>query len=265
MMTDYLHTEIADGVALLTLNRPESMNALTRDAMRDLTPLLQDWSIDPAIGCVVITGAGRAFCSGGDVKAQAARQYAPGSTPDSRAQELRVAMEASRLLHEMPKPTIAMVNGVAAGAGFSLALAADIRIVAESARMTTAFAKVGLSGDFGGTWFLTRLVGPSRARELYFTSEVLHATRIAELGLANRVVPDAELHTVTMALARELAAGPRVAFRYMKRNLKAAEERDLADLLDLEANGMRITRDTDDHKEAAQAFVEKRAPVFRGG
>ena len=263
-MSDELLTQITDGVALLTLNRPESMNALTRPLMRDLVGILQDWSIDPAIGCVVITGAGRAFCSGGDVKAQAARQYAPGSTPDSRSQELRAAMEASRLLHEMPKPTIAMVNGVAAGAGFSLALATDLRFVAESARMTSAFARVGLSGDYGGTWFLTRLVGPSRARELYFTSEILNAARIAELGLANRVVPDARLVEETMALARQLAAGPRVAWRYMKRNLKAAEERDLADLLDLEANGMRITRDTDDHKEAAQAFVEKRAPVFRG-
>ena len=263
-MTEEILSNVTDGVAVLTLNRPESMNALTRSLMRDLVAILHDWSIDPAIGCVVLTGAGRAFCSGGDVKAQAARQFAPGSTPDSRAQELRASMEASRLLHEMPKPTIAMVNGVAAGAGFSLALATDLRIVAESARMTTAFARVGLSGDFGGTWFLTRLVGPSRARELYFTSEIMNSARIAELGLANRVVPDAKLAEETMALARQLAAGPRVAWRYMKRNLKAAEERDLADLLDLEANGMRITRDTDDHKEAAQAFVEKRAPVFRG-
>ena len=139
-----------------------------------------------------------------------------------------------------------------------------MRIVGESARMTTAFAKIALSGDFGGTWFLTRLVGPSKARELYFTSEMLDARRIAELGLANRVVPDDRLHDETMALARQLSAGPRVAWRYMKRNLKAAEEQSLADLLDLEANGMRVTRDTDDHKEAAQAFVEKRKPVFRG-
>ena len=263
-MTDDILTEVTDGVGLLTLNRPASYNSLSRDLMRELVPILAGWAVDPAIGCVVITGAGKAFCSGGDVKAQAARQYAPGTTPESRSMELRNAMEAARLLHEMPKPTIAMVNGVAAGAGFSLALAPDMRIVGESARMTTAFAKIALSGDFGGTWFLTRLVGPSKARELYFTSEMLDARRIAELGLANRVVPDDRLHDETMALARQLATGPRVAWRYMKRNLKAGEEQSLADLLDLEANGMRVTRDTDDHKEAAQAFVEKRKPVFRG-
>ena len=263
-MTAELLTSIEDGVATLTLNRPESFNAITRGLMKDMVGILQEWAIEPSIGCVVITGAGRAFCSGGDVKAQAARIYPPGTTNESRSMDLRYAMESARLLHEMPKPTIAMVNGVAAGAGFSLALAPDLRVVAESARMTTAFARVGLSGDFGGTWFLTRLVGPSKARELYFTAEMLNATRIAELGLANRVVPDAKLREETMALAKQLAAGPRVAWRYMKRNLKAAEEQPLADLLDLEANGMRITRETDDHKEAAQAFVEKRAPVFRG-
>ncbi len=263
-MTDHILTEIIDGVGLLTLNRPASYNSLSRELMRDLVPLLASWAADPAIGCVVITGAGKAFCSGGDVKAQAARQYAPGSTPESRSMELRAAMEAARLLHEMPKPTIAMVNGVAAGAGFSIALAPDMRIIGESARMTTAFARVALSGDFGGTWFLTRLVGPSKARELYFTAPMLDAREIMALGLANRVVADEKLHDETMTLARQLAAGPRVIWGYMKRNLKAAEERPLADLLDLEANGMRVTRDTDDHKEAAQAFVEKRAPVFRG-
>jgi 2-(1,2-epoxy-1,2-dihydrophenyl)acetyl-CoA isomerase len=263
-MTEDILTQIEDGVAVLTLNRPASFNALSRALMRALLPTLAAWAQDPAIGCVVITGAGPAFCSGGDVKVQAAAQHEPGTTPDSRAQELRTNMDAARLLHEMPKPTIAMVNGVAAGAGFSLALAADLRIVGESARMTTAFARVGLSGDFGGTWFLTRLVGPSLARELYFTSEMLDAKRIAALGLANRVVPDAALRDETMALARKLAAGPRVAWRYMKRNLKAAEEQSLADLLDTEANGMRVTRESEDHKEAARAFVEKRSPVFVG-
>ena len=131
-------------------------------------------------------------------------------------------MEASRLLHEMPKPTIAMLNGVAAGAGMSLALACDLRIAGRSARMTTAFAKVGLSGDYGGTWFLTQLVGTAKARELYFLSDVLDAARIEALGLANRVVADDELAAETMALAERLANGPSVALRYMKRNLNVA-------------------------------------------
>ena len=173
-------------------------------------------------------------------------------------------MECSRLLHEMPKPTVAMLNGVAAGAGMSLALACDIRVAGESARMTTAFAKMGFSGDFGGHWFLSRLVGPARARELYFTSEMLDAARMAALGLANRVVPDAALREETLALARRLGDGPRVAWRYMKRNMKAAEEGTLADALDAEAVGMMRCQETEDHREALRAFLEKRPPAFKG-
>ncbi len=149
-------------------------------------------------------------------------------TPERRSDLLRASMEASRLLHEMPKPTIAMLNGVAAGAGMSLALACDLRIAGRNARMTTAFAKVGLSGDYGGTWFLTQLVGTARARELYFLSDVLDAARIEALGLANRVVADEELAAETMALAERLANGPSVALRYMKRNLNVAESGGLA-------------------------------------
>jgi 2-(1,2-epoxy-1,2-dihydrophenyl)acetyl-CoA isomerase len=173
-------------------------------------------------------------------------------------------MEASRLLHEMPKPTIAMLNGVAAGAGLSLALACDLRIAGRSARMTTAFAKVGLSGDYGGTWFLTQLVGTAKARELYFLSDVLDAARIEALGLANRVVADEALGGETMALAERLASGPAVALRYMKRNLNVAVHGTLADGLDSEAYGMLRSRASEDHREAAKAFVEKRPPVFRG-
>jgi 2-(1,2-epoxy-1,2-dihydrophenyl)acetyl-CoA isomerase len=164
----------------------------------------------------------------------------------------------------MPKPTIAMVNGVAAGAGMSLALACDLRIAGESARMTTAFAKVGLSGDYGGTYFLTHLVGPSKARELYLTAEMLDAARLLALGLVTRVVPDSGLLAETLALAGSFASGPRVAYRYIKRNLKVAEEGTLSDALDSEAYGMLRTRETADHAEAAQAFVEKRAPRFTG-
>jgi 2-(1,2-epoxy-1,2-dihydrophenyl)acetyl-CoA isomerase len=173
-------------------------------------------------------------------------------------------MEASRLLHEMPKPTIAMLNGVAAGAGLSLALACDLRIAGRSARMTTAFAKVGLSGDYGGTWFLTQLIGTAKARELYFLSDVLDAARIEALGLANRVVADEALAGETMALAERLASGPAVALRYMKRNLNVAVQGTLADGLDSEAYGMLRSRASEDHKEAAKAFVEKRPPAFRG-
>jgi 2-(1,2-epoxy-1,2-dihydrophenyl)acetyl-CoA isomerase len=252
-------------VAVLTLNRPERLNALTKDMMQALRSTLAECAVDEAVGCVVLTGAGRAFCAGGDVQVQA-KTAAAGSkeTPERRTDLLRASMEASRLLHEMPKPTIAMLNGVAAGAGLSLALACDLRIAGRSARMTTAFAKVGLSGDYGGTWFLTRLVGTARARELYFTSEVLDADRIAALDLANRVVADEVLGQETTTLAERLANGPSVALRYMKRNLNVAEHGDLAAGLDSEAYGMLRCRESEDHKEAARAFVEKRPPVFKG-
>jgi 2-(1,2-epoxy-1,2-dihydrophenyl)acetyl-CoA isomerase len=252
-------------VAVITLNRPERLNALTKEMMQRLRERLSAYAVDEAVGCVVLTGAGGAFCAGGDVRAQA-RVAAEGGveTPERRADLLRVSMEASQLLHEMPKPTIAMVNGVAAGAGLSLALACDLRIAGRSARMTTAFAKVGLSGDYGGTWFLTQLVGTAKARELYFLSDVLDAARIEAMGLVNRVVADAALVAETMTLAERLANGPSVALRYIKRNLNVAEYGDLAAGLDSEAYGMLRCRASEDHKEAAQAFVEKRPPAFKG-
>jgi 2-(1,2-epoxy-1,2-dihydrophenyl)acetyl-CoA isomerase len=263
-MEPELLVQRADGVALLTMNRPEQLNALGGDMLSLLLDTLREIATDAEIGCVVLTGAGRGFCAGGDMKARATGERPPPATPEAGADHLRARMEASRLLHEMPKPTIAMLNGVAAGAGMALALACDLRIAGESARMTTAFAKMGFSGDFGGHWFLSRLVGPARARELYFTSEVLDSARLEALGLANRVVPDAALLEETMALARRLGAGPRVAWRYMKRSMKAAEEGSLADALDAEAIGMMRCRETEDHQEALRAFAEKRPPVFSG-
>ena len=265
MMTDELLYRLEHRVALLTLNRPERLNALTKDMMSALRARLAEVAMDDAVGCVVLTGAGNAFCAGGDVRMQA-KVAAEGTpeTPEQRTDLLRASMEASRLLHEMPKPTIAMVNGVAAGAGLSLALACDLRIVGRSARMTTAFAKVGLSGDYGGTWFLTQLVGSAMARELYFLSDVIDSAQIEALGLANRVLGDDDLAAETMALAEKLANGPSVALRYMKRNLNVAEAGTLAEGLDSEAFGMLRARASDDHKEAARAFVEKRKPEFKG-
>lgn len=263
-MSEDLLTRTQDGgVAVLTMNRPDALNALTPGMMRGMEEALHRLFADPEVGCVVLTGAGRAFCAGGDVKAMASGAKNLG-TFEEKADGLRARMEIARLLHEGPKPTVAMVNGVAAGAGLSMALACDIRVAGASARMTTAFAKVGLSGDFGGTWFLNRLVGSARARELYFTAEILDAARIEALGLANRVVPDEALEAETMALAARIAAGPRVALGYMKRNAKVAEDGRLSDLLDAEAIHMTRCRDTEDHREASRAFVEKRAPVFRG-
>ena len=263
-MTSDLLEVVKDGVAILTLNRPERLNAMSRpmlDALLEALPRLAD---DPAVGAVVLAGAGRGFCAGGDVKAMAEGQELGGDTLEEKAQALRGRMEVSRWLHELPKPTIAMVRGAAAGAGLSLAMACDLRIAGDSARFGTAFARVGYSGDFGGSFFLTQLVGTAKARELYLTADLVDAQQALALGLVNRVVPDARLEEETLALAGRIARGPRIAYRYMKRNLNAAESGTLKDLLDLEAWHHTRCGMTEDHREAARAFVEKREPVFRG-
>jgi 2-(1,2-epoxy-1,2-dihydrophenyl)acetyl-CoA isomerase len=263
-MTQDLLEVIADGVAVLTLNRPERLNAMSERMLDGLLEALPRLAERGDVGAVVLTGAGRGFCAGGDVKAMAEGTEMPGTTLEERAHGLRSRMEVSRWLHEMPKPTIAMVKGAAAGAGLSLALACDLRVAGESARFATAFARVGYSGDFGGSYFLTRLVGTAVARELYYTAEIVEAPRALALGLVNRVVPDARLEAETMALAARIARGPRVALSYMKRNMNAAEGGTLKDLLDLEAWHHTRTGMTEDHREAARAFVEKREPTFKG-
>jgi 2-(1,2-epoxy-1,2-dihydrophenyl)acetyl-CoA isomerase len=263
-MSDALLVRVENHVAVVTINRPESYNSLNTALLEEIPGVLQDIADNADIGCLVITGAGKAFCSGGDVKDQV---DAAGGTPKSseeRMDDLRKALEGARLLHEMPKPTIAMINGVAAGAGMTMSLACDMRIAGKKARMTTAFAKVGFSGDYGGHYFLPRLVGTAKARELYFTSEILDSEQIEKLGLANRVVADEDLEKVTMELATQLGNGPRIAWRYMKQNMKVSENGTLSDVLDSECAGIRRCRETEDHKEAARAFVEKRPPVFSG-
>ena len=264
---NHLLERIEGGVATLTMNRPESMNALSASMMAGLREAVPRLALDPAVRVIVLTGAGRAFCAGGDVKGMAARADATGPPPsmEARAHGLREGMEVSRWLHEMPKPTIAMIRGAAARAGLSLALACDLRIASDNARFATAFAKVGFSGDYGGSYFLPKLVGAAKARELYFTADILNAQQALDLGIINRVVPDAELVAETTALASRLAQGPSVAYGYMKRNLNATEAgASLEEVFDLEAWNMTRTGQTEDHKEAARAFVEKRQPTFQG-
>src|SRR5262249_36723762 len=263
-MSDDLLETVKDGVAMLTLNRPERLNAMSTAMLDGLLEALPRLAEDSNVGAVVITGAGRGFCAGGDVKAMAEGTEMAGTTLEERAQGLRARMEVSRWLHELPKPTIAMVRGAAAGAGLSLALACDLRIASDTARFGTAFARVGYSGDFGGSFFLTQLVGTAKARELYFTADLLDAQQALAIGLVNRVVPDPRLEEETHALAARIASGPRIAFRYMKRNMNAAESGPLDDVLDLEAWHHARCGMTEDHREAAKAFVEKRQPLFRG-
>src|SRR5262249_42241671 len=220
-MEQQLIEMISEGVATLTLNRPERLNALSTPIMEGLLEALPRLAQDEAVGVIVLTGAGRAFCAGGDVKSMA-----EGSAQLSRGEavsRLRGRMEVSRLLHEIPKPTIAMVNGPAAGAGMALALACDLRIAAQSARFVTAFANIGFSGDFGGSFFLSKLVGTGKARELYYMAEPIDAAEALSLGMVNRVVADGDLLNATMVLARKLARGPRIALALMKQNFNAAE------------------------------------------
>src|SRR5436305_7359552 len=208
-MDQHFIETITDGVATLTLNRPDRLNALSARIRGELVEARPRPAADGTVGAIVLTGAGRAFCAGGDVK-RMADEPDERSAPDAVA-KLRARMEISRLLHEIPKVTIAMVNGPAAGAGLAMALACDLRIAGESARFVTAFAKVGFSGDFGGSYFLSKLVGAGKARQLYFTAAPLNAAQALALGIVNRVVPDAELGAATLAFAQKLARGPRIA------------------------------------------------------
>ncbi len=261
-MAQELLESVSDRVATLTLNRPDRLNALSAPMLEGLLEALPRLAADAQVAVVVLTGAGRGFCAGGDVKSMAEGSSQLGM--DDAVQRLRGRMEVSRLLHTIPKPTIAMVNGPAAGAGLAMALACDLRVASESARLITAFAKVGFSGDFGGSYFLSQLVGSGKARELYYLGEPLDAAQALALGLLNTVVPDAELLDATTALAQRLARGPGVALGLMKQNFNAAETGTLAELLDLEALHQIQTARTEDHAEAARAFVEKRPPLFKG-
>jgi len=260
-MTDLLESN-EDGVAWLTLNRPDRLNAFSPAMLDGLRDALQRAAGDNAVGAVVITGAGRGFCAGGDVKTMETRAAQQGF--EERVEGLRRMHQLPLMLRTMPKVVIAMVNGPVAGAGLGLALACDLRIAGRSARFGTGFAGVGYSGDFGGSWTLTRLVGTAKARELYFLADVIDAATAGSLGIVSRVVDDEKLREETTALARRIADGPRVAFGYMKRNLFAAETEPLAAVLEMEAVHQARCAMTEDHLEAATAFTEKRRPVFKG-
>jgi 2-(1,2-epoxy-1,2-dihydrophenyl)acetyl-CoA isomerase len=257
---DLLETTEA-GITWLTLNRPDRLNAFSPAMLEGLGEALQRLGSDAEVGAIVITGAGRGFCAGGDVKTMESRA---AQSFEERVEGLRRMHQLPLLLRTLPKVVIAMVNGPAVGAGLGLAMACDLRIAGRSACFGTGFAGVGHSGDFGGSWSLTRLVGTAKARELYFLGDVIDAAAAASLGLVNRIVEDEALHRETTALARRIADGPRVAYGYMKRNLFAAETEPLAAVLEMEAVHQARTAMTEDHLEASRAFVEKRRPVFKG-
>ena len=256
-----------DGVLTLTLNRPEARNAMSGPMNDALADKLAWAELAPEVKVVVLTGAGQGFCAGGDVKIMDSRNTGAGQPVaiDEAIDRQRVNQRAtSGKLFKIPKPTIAALPGAAAGAGLSLALACDLRIMAKTAIMTTAFARVGLSGDYGGTYFLTQLVGAAKARELYFLSDRISAAEALRLGLTSWVVEPEELAARTAEIAARLAKGPTVAYRYMKENLNRAMAGEVDDCLDLEATHHVHCGQTADHREAARAFVKKHDPVFQG-
>lgn len=263
-MTDTLLTDLEDGLLVITMNRPERRNALNGEMTLALRDAAVKAAYDPAVRAVLLKGAGGYFCVGGDVKAMHEGQGAELSDGE-RMHGLRDRMNVSQYLHDMPKPTIAAIEGSAAGAGLSLALACDIRICAEDAKITTAFAKVGLSGDFGGTFFLTQMLGAAKARELYLLSPLLSGLEAAQLGLMTRAVSVASVIEEAMALGVQLAAGPTLTLGRIKQNIAKAEGGgSLVECLDQEAHNHTLSSLTQDHREAAAAFVEKRKPVFKG-
>ena len=265
--TNDLLASLEAGVLTLTLNRPEARNAMTRAMNMALQQQLASAELDPQVKCIVLTGAGNGFCAGGDVKNMAATGDGTvgAQTIDEAIHRQRINQRATAgKLFKMPKPTLAALPGAAAGAGFALALACDLRIMASNAILTTAFAKVGFSGDYGGSYFLTQLVGTAKARELYYLSDRVSAEEALRLGLTNWVCAPEELGSKTREIAKRLAEGPTVAYRYMKENLNRALAGEVEACLDLEATHHIHCGQTEDHREAAKAFVEKRSPVFKG-
>jgi enoyl-CoA hydratase/carnithine racemase len=264
--TDQLRCGLEDGVATLTLNRPEARNALSNELTGALRRAISWAGESSQVGALLLTGAGSAFCAGGDVKAMGARAaQAAAPSLEAQFQEMRTRhQEIAGALHALRKPTIAAMPGAAAGAGMAIALACDLRIASESAFFNTAYARIGLSGDYGIAWLLTRVIGPARARELMLTAERIDAHRAQDIGLVNRVVADAHLGKAAFEWARSLASGPRVAFRYIKDNLDEALHVDHATAIDREADRLLKARTTSDHREAVRAFAEKREPRFTG-
>ena len=266
--TEDLLANLDEGVLTLTLNRPEARNAMSGEMTAALAQQLADAELNTKVRCVVLTGAGKGFCAGGDVKGMAASGDGTvgDNTIDGAIHRQRVNQRATAgKLYSMPKPTIAALPGAAAGAGLSLALACDMRVMASNAIMTTAFARVGFSGDYGGTFFMSQLIGTAKARQLYFMSERVSAQEALSLGLTNWVCESDELATKTQEIAAQLAVGPAVAYRYMKENFaRAMSSGDVDDCLDLDATHHVHCGQTQDHKNATKAFVEKREPTFIG-
>ncbi len=258
--SEHLSVSIAGKVATLTMNRPEKLNALSGEMITLAIDTLRDLGRDPQIGAIVLTGSGRAFCAGGDVSGMGGGP----TTLEQSVDGLRAGQELPWLLYTIPKLTIAAVNGHAMGAGLGIACSCDLRIASDKAKFGTAYAKVGFGGDYGTTWQLTRLVGQAKAKELFILADIIEAQEAQRIGLVNRVVPADDLMAEVNAIAERVANGPLVSFRYMKENVNLAMTQDFRSILDREAMTHIRCGQTDDHKEGVAAFMEKRAPKFKG-
>lgn len=257
-------TEISEGVATLTLNRPDRLNAVTEEMMDEIVATLRHWSIDSTVRCVVMAGAGRGFCAGYDLSVDKEPRAEP-MRGDEAAARLSLHAEIARLLHRMPKPTLARVRGPAAGSGVVLAAACDLRIASHTAKFKLAFASAGRCGDPGGSYLLTQLLGPAQARAMFLLDEPMTGEEALNAGLVTRLVDDDALDAECAALAVRLATGPTAAFAAMKRNLNAAATGSMEEVMAQEAiANAQISLFSHDATEAATAFLERRAPRYRG-
>lgn len=242
-MSDTVLTEISDGVAVVTLNRPDRLNAFNGEIMEAFLAAVQQVAVDPGVGCVVVTGAGRGFCAGGDTK-DGGQRRAEGKPPPPEpvgGATLRRTAEASRLLREMPKPTIAMVNGPVAGAGIGVAGSCDLRFAGASATFLSAYVNIGGGGDYGATYVWPKILGAAKARELFFLNHKFDAQEALAFGLYTRVLPDETLREGTLEVARRLAKGPSSSWAYMKQNLNASEDEAFGRHLDRESLNMGLS------------------------
>jgi 2-(1,2-epoxy-1,2-dihydrophenyl)acetyl-CoA isomerase len=263
-MTDVVLHQVDGAVATITLNRPDQMNTMGDGLVEQAMGALEQCADDDAVRVVILTGAGRAFCAGGDLRGMAAGGNGRPPSVESSITRLRGAMRTSQLLHEMPKVTIAAINGACAGAGLAWACACDLRYCAESAMFNTAFMTAGLSGDFGGTWTLPRIVGPAKARELYLLAEKFGAEQAERIGLVSAVLAPEELIGFVRQKAQRIAGFAPLTVRAIKENLNDSLEVGFAQQLDREAERHVHCGLTEDAREAARAFLEKREPVFHG-
>ncbi len=268
--TEELLCRLEDRVAIITLNRPKKKNALSDHLTPALRQTLLDLETKREVGCILITGSGDAFCAGGDIggmggNASKDEEVSERPTAEERVRALIHKQETLTLrLADHAKPTIAALPGVAAGAGLCIALACDIRVACRSAFVTTAYRNIGFSGDYGGSWLLTQLVGPSKAKELFFTGRRVQSDEALSLGIFNNVFEDATFENEALTMAKQIASGPPIAIAFMKEHINRAVTGDLRSNLAMEADRLIRCAATSDHKEAVKAFMEKRTPVFTG-